>query len=296
VTDGSDFWFWVLVLGVGVLGGLRLSMRWLHVARLVEDTPRSRVRSAAQGYVELAGAALMPDGVSTVAPLTGRPSVWWSYRIEQRVTGESGGRRRERWRTLQSARSGVPFVLEDETGRCLVKPDGAEVLVGESTTWYGDAPWPTGVPGQTAWRHQGRSFRYHEQRIYPHERVYALGAFTTLGSGAAADDGTAVAGLLAEWKRDQAALAGRFDADRDGRVSLAEWEAARAQAQRDVEERRRTRPAEPALNLLARPEDGRLFLIASVPQAELARRYRRRAMLAFLGFLAACYALAWLVR
>jgi hypothetical protein len=51
LDDASDFWFWLLMLAFAVIGGGRLALRWIQIARLIEDTPRSRVRSAAQGYV-----------------------------------------------------------------------------------------------------------------------------------------------------------------------------------------------------------------------------------------------------
>jgi hypothetical protein len=102
--------------------------------------------------------------------------------------------------------------------------------------------------------------------------------------------------LLAEWKQDQAELGRRFDRDRDGAVSLEEWEAARAEARRTVERQRAERPAADALHLLGRPDNGQLFLLASFKAADVARRYRRRAYVAFAGFFAAVYALGWLMQ
>ena len=90
MDDPSDFWFWVLLLGFAVVGGGRLALRWIQIARLIEDTPRSRVRSAAQGYVELAGRATGLPGTQNLAPLTQRPCVWWRFRIQKR--SQSGSR------------------------------------------------------------------------------------------------------------------------------------------------------------------------------------------------------------
>ena len=72
----------------------------------------------------------------------------------------------------------MPFLLDDESGQCIVKPEGAEIVAGESLTWYGDTPWPTIVPGRTPLFAGGRDYRYFEERIYEHERLYALGDFT----------------------------------------------------------------------------------------------------------------------
>jgi hypothetical protein len=52
----------------------------------------------------------------------------------------------------------------------------------------------------------------------------------------------------------------------------------------------------PALHVVSRPADGQLFLVAAYPEKELAKRYRRKAMVAFAGFAVATYALAWLLQ
>jgi hypothetical protein len=295
LADPSDFWFWALALGAAVGGGGWFAFRWLHVARLIEDTPTSRIRSAAQGYVELGGRCRPLDGARNLAPLTQRPCVWWQYRIQRKTGSASGGKARTRWQTVNSGRSEQPFLLDDGTGACIVQPSGAEVLAVEATTWYGDAPWPAQPPGRMA-AFGASEYRYSEQRIYEHEQLVVLGRFRTHSAAGERDLQAEVAALLAEWKDDQAALHARFDADRDGQVSFAEWERAREEARRTVSQRSLAEPARAGVHVLGRTEDGALFLIAAMPGAALARRYRRRALLAFAGFAAAVYALAWLLQ
>jgi hypothetical protein len=295
LADPSEFWFWVMMLGVAVLGGGWLAFRFLHIARMLEDTPTSRVRSAAQGYVELVGRSRALAGTANVAPLTQRPCVWWRFRIQRRTGSASRGRQSVKWQTVQSGRSAQPFVLEDGTGECIVQPAGAEVLTAETTTWYGDTPWPTAAPGKrTPFGEPG--YRYYEERIYEHEQVHVLGHFRTHSAAAHADRDADVAALLAEWKQDQAALAQRFDADGDGQVSLGEWERAREEARRTVTQRHLEKPVPAAVHVVSRPEGRQLFLIAAYPEQELARRFRRRALLAFAGFGLATYALGWLLQ
>jgi hypothetical protein len=296
----DDAGFWLLVLGVGAAGGLWAGYRALHLSRLLQDTPTSRIRSAAQGYVELAGRSEPLVGTENLAPLTLRPCVWWSYRIEQRTGSASGspGRARAKWRVVQSGSSGQPFLLDDGTGQCLVNPQGAQVLATESTSWWGDTPWPAGPPGSGARAGFGseREYRYTERRIYAHERVVALGEFRSLDAVGESTAEEQVADLLREWKQDQVALAQRFDRDGDGEVGLAEWEAAHAQARREVAQRRSERPASSALLVLARPRDGRTFLLSAIAEADLVRRYRRRAALGFGLVFGAAIALGWLFR
>src|SRR4029453_13925355 len=97
-------------------------------------------------------------------------------------------------------------------------------------------------------------------------------------------------------KQDPEDLARRFDRDRDGEVSLAEWEQARSAARQAVTAERAERPPAPSVNVLSRPVDGQLFLLAAFPAGDVARRYRRRALLGFIGGAAAVYALGWLVQ
>jgi hypothetical protein len=50
------------------------------------------------------------------------------------------------------------------------------------------------------------------------------------------------------------------------------------------------------VHVVSRPASRQLFLIAAYPEKELARRFRRRALLAFAGFGLATYALGWLLQ
>lgn len=289
---GDDFWFWTLTIGVAAVGGAVFSLRWIKLARLIEDMPTSRVRSAAQGYVELTGRGLPLRGAATPAPLSQRPCVWWRYRITRRE--QTGKNRRDEWRVVASGQSREPFLLDDGTGQCLVQTEGAEIVPGESTTWFGDTPWPSEPMGRG--RSGSREYRYVEERIYEHELVYALGNFRSHGPQDGTDLQALANELLLEWKDDQAQLIARFDADGDGRIDLEEWEAARAEARRAVEQAARERPAVETLHVLARPDGGRLFLIAAHPPGDLVKTYRRKAILAFVGFVVGVYAFGWLVQ
>jgi hypothetical protein len=284
LADPSDFWFWVLILGVAIAGGGWLAFRSLNIARLIEDTPTSRIRSAAQGYVEVAGRCRALDGTQNLSPLTRRPCVWWRYRIQQKSESGPSGKQRQSWTTINSGRSEQPFLLDDGTGQCIVQPGGAEILAGESTTWYGSTPWPTQPPGAGLLRSQQHRYRYFEERIYEHEQLCVLGQFSSHTSAGQRDMQAEVAALLAQWKQDQAQLAERFDSDRDGHVSVGEWEQAREEARRTVATQQLERPSQPALHVLSRPGAGQLFLIAAFPEGDIAKRYRRRAIAAFIGF------------
>jgi hypothetical protein len=228
--------------------------------------------------------------------LTGIPCTWWRYKIEER---SSSGKS---WTTLQSGTSDVPFVLDDGTGQCLIDPRGAEVFPGATDVWYGSTEWPevripngTGVFGWLVDACLTDKYRYTEYRLHPREHVYAIGAFRSLGGVSVADPDAAVADLLREWKKDQAALLARFDTNHDGALSAAEWEEARGAARRQVEDVRSADTRPPSLNVLANPMDGRAFLLAASDGETLAQRFRRRALAGVGGFVGSAAALTWML-
>jgi E3 Ubiquitin ligase len=298
--SGNHFKFWLVVSGLAAAAVYSFWYAFKSWAknRVIEDTPTSRLRSAAQGYVELCGRGVVPPDAQIKAPLTGLPCTWWRYKIEER---RSSGRSRS-WTTLQSGTSELPFVLDDGTGRCLVDPRGAEVYPGISDVWYGASEWPTvRIPnGSGLWGRLVDSlvtdkFRYTEHRLQAQEELYAIGAFRSLGGVSVDSPDAAIAELLRAWKQDQAGLLARFDIDHDGTLSQTEWDQARAAARRQILDNRAADAQPPSLNVLARPKDGRSFLLAASDGESLARRFRRRALAGIGGFVASTAALTWML-
>lgn len=289
----ADFWFWAGGCALSAAAAAWFLVRSLKRIRLIEDTPTSRVRSAAQGYVELSGTVDVLAGPPIIAPLTGTPCAWYRYRVERRAkAGEKG---RLRWTTVASGVSHDLFLLRDETGRCVVDPEGAEVLARTRQTWYGSAPLPRRPPPmQGRWFHRGK-YRYTEHRLHPGETLYAAGWFRT--EDAQADTGLreAVAVLLRAWKRNPDKALQAYDHNRNGRFELDEWEAVRRAARREVLRRRAEAARGPRVHLLARPTDGRPYLLSALPEALLVRRYRRAGCAAFVALAVFGTTAAWLL-
>src|SRR5882724_2495649 len=84
LTPG-EFWLYVLAAWGACCIALFLGWRFQRRLRLILDTPKSLIRSAAQGYVELCGTAKLMPGDPIIAPLTRVPCVWWSYCIEEYI-------------------------------------------------------------------------------------------------------------------------------------------------------------------------------------------------------------------
>jgi hypothetical protein len=298
--SGNQLKFWLIAAGLaaGAVYSFWYACKAWAKNRVIEDTPTSRVRSAAQGYVELSGLGVLPPNTENKGPLTGMPCTWWRYKVEQR---SSTGRSRS-WSTIESDTSSAPFLLDDGTGQCLIDPRGAEVFPGATNVWYGPEAWPQGrIPdgsGVLGWlvdTFVTDKYRYTEHRLQTRGHVYAIGAFRSLGGVSVEDPDAAVTALLHDWKQDQAALLARFDANHDGTLSAAEWEQARAAARRQVLDGRAADTRPPSVNVLADPMDGRAFLLAASDGESLAQRFRRRAFAGIGGFVGSSAALTWML-
>ena len=283
-TAPSDhFLWWCLGSGLAAVGGFIGSFVFLHRTRLMENMPTSRLRSAAQGYVELEGNARLADGPPIIAPLTQSHCVWWRFRIEKKV--QSG--KNSKWVTVRSGTSDDCFELDDGTGKCMVDPDGATVIPTRYQRWYGSGESPDVPPalGTGLLRSGFSRYRYTEERLHAADAIYALGAFRTQSGGVDAfDEQVDLKDLLAKWKHDKKMMA-LFDTNKDGTVDAKEWEAARRMAARKVRDEHVQRAVDtPDLHILAKPRDRRPYILSGVPQARLIRRYRLQS--------AACIALA----
>lgn len=291
-TEG--FWFVLALLVGGTLAAFYFIWRSLHRARIVEDMPTARVRSAHQGYVELEGRGVPLGGVPIIGPLTGTQCLWYRYKIEHHETRGEG--RGSHWSTVRSGVSDGLFLLDDATGRCLIDPEGAEVVPGERDVWYGREDFPRhGPPASRSWfRLGGGDYRYTEERLMP-GGLYALGWFRSV-EDAAGDLRADIVALLRAWKGDQPALLARFDRDGDGRIGTGEWDAARDAALQEAVDRRSGEPRAPIPHVLARVPSGRHpFLLSALSQRMLAARYRRRSLAALTAFLAGTAITLWYV-
>ncbi len=111
----GEFWGFLLFPSAITIFCLWAFVHYLRLNRLIEDTPTSKVRSAAQGFCELEGRAVLVANSQLASPLSGKPCIWFRFKIERKV--QSG--KNTSWRTIQSASSPHPIRLDDTTGQCL---------------------------------------------------------------------------------------------------------------------------------------------------------------------------------
>lgn len=301
-ADTGEFWcaFGVVAALAAVL--LYQAYRRLAHKRLIEDMPTTRLRAAAQGYVELKGTARLFAGEPIVAPLSGRQCCWYRYSIEQHERAHGGHRERRRWTRIDGGESTGIFMLDDDTGRCAVDPEGATITPSTREVWYGNSRFPprlrTDRSRLGAWlaRLAGGHYRFREEVIDIGAPLYALGFFRTHGGAATPADTSGDAGaLLREWKADRARLLERFDANRDGDIDAAEWERARLAAHEEVARARAATASAPlAVDLLSRPSAGdQPYLLAARHEEDLTGHHGLSAALCLVGGLALGIGTVW---
>jgi len=297
VTDGKSS-FVLAALCILTLVCFILAFYYLRRARLIEDTPTSKIRSATQGYVELEGAVSAGEGGGLIAPLSGIPCVWFHYKIQQ--LQKSG--KNSRWQTINQSTSEFFFQIKDKTGTCTINPKGAQITTEHSRTWYGDNAFPAHQMGD---KHSSsllqsmiqRRYRYTEQFIYVHDVIYALGYFQSQGGGREVPGSHQVTGeILREWKQDSDQLLQKFDQDGNGEIDLNEWQQVRKAATHEAEKRRSHLSQQPTVHVLSKsPNNQHPFILSTHSQKILAKRYRYYAVAGLCGAVISCYVLVTVV-
>ena len=176
----SDAMLWYLLMGMG--GGIGLlwyGWKAQQRKRLIAGTPTSPIRSLALGLVEVTGWA-EPQSEPLTSPFGGLPCVFYSYTVEERT----GTDKNARWNTIADGTSDQPFFVRDATGRVLVVPNGAVLMLPDEritrTNWHGELP-PLALAGlhrlgiaTHGWM-GSKTLRCRESLILPQESLYVLG-------------------------------------------------------------------------------------------------------------------------
>jgi hypothetical protein len=182
------------------------------------------------GQAELVGTARGVDPPLT-SPVRALACVWY----HTRVTRETGSGKNRRTETVFTQKIGVPFELEDATGRILVVPDGAEVTGTE--TCDVEVVWRLMTPDLKLFLgrigvHDGYGYRVREWAVLADAETYVLGDVGQVRDEAV-DRRRQVADLLQGWLRSPERKAA-IDKDHDGHIDQGEWDAARGAAQAEV--------------------------------------------------------------
>lgn len=263
---------WLFCLSVIALISILAWLSALNRLRAIRDTPTSRIASAAQGYVELVGSGQPFGDPPMLSKLSLLPCLWYRYKIEQRDE-------KNNWKTVDSGESSDCFMLHDDSGSCVIDPDAAEIITRHRNQWQ------QGGDRNTEWT------------LIKDDPLYVIGQFRTQGGSTLEFDSRAeLNAVLAAWKEDMPALHMRFDLDNDGRLDMDEWMLARQAAKREVGKMLRDAQAQPDINIISRPHDGKLFLISNLTPEKLSRRYLFWAWAHLVIFCGALGGIGWLLQ
>ncbi len=268
-------WTEIFALGFGVFSWFAC-FKSLKVARLIEDTPTSKIRSAHQGYIEIVGRSESnQDNEVLHAKLTGSRCVWFSFEIEKYT---SNGKNSS-WKTIEKGTSKAPILFNDDTGYCFIHPDRADVSTHTKKVWYGSSRHPTSTTSSGIFN---RRYRYTETRIHAGDPIYALGHFETVHPPSAADQTkTSMNTLINQWKQDYDALVAKYDRDGNGEIDMQEWEKVRTDAQAEAAKKVCDNYDHTPVNVMSySPARGQPFVISTSEPKDLSRRYRWQ----FIGF------------
>ena len=282
----EQFWFVIVLLALATLAAFVYAYRFFYRKRLIEDMPTSKIRSAAQGYVELEGNSDLMDGPPIIAPLSKKPCVWYRFKVEERQRSGNNNH----WVVVNEGISDDLFLLKDETGQCVIDPEGAQVTPTLKQTWSGGKQFLSSTSSS-------KKLRYTEQRINTNDHLYAIGLFRNEGgAGSSMDINEDVRELLREWKRDSERMLAQFDANGDGEIDMQEWESARDAAYKIVKERHADEKITMPTHMLEQTRDRRRpFILSAKPQPDLLVHLNRY-FYSLAGLTALCLASSlWLV-
>lgn len=238
------------------LAGLRCM--WLK--RRIENIPSSKVRSAAIGLVEMSGEAKARTMLSS--PISQMPCCWWRCEIQELRRSKNSSQ----WVTLKSMESNDYFFLQDDTGRVLIDPRGADWQVdGVAFPLDGLTPqarsiisgW--GVP-LTNFLGFSRNLRFRESLLPERHPLLALGELAPLPASLS-DRETALREALRKAK-ESPEIRAAIDTNRDGQLDLAEWDAYRLKLEREVLANERKEPGGAPATILKKPSSSQsIFFI-----------------------------------
>jgi hypothetical protein len=273
-APADDFWLIAILLVLAATGSFFGAFYFFYRKRIIEDIPTSKIRSAAQGYIELSGRGELMEGQPITAPLTGTTCTWYTYKVEEH---RSSGKH-SHWVTLEQGDSDELFLLIDDTGRCVIDPEGAHVTPSANECWYGSTRRPGNSPlsrKRSRFSFGTGRYRYTEKRMYPGELLYAIGLYKTVG-GASSQFNTNddVRDIIREWKSDSETLIAKFDKNKDGQIDMEEWQAVREEAYQAVVARHAEEKNTPPVNVMSNTRDRRRpYLLSAVSQSSLIRRF-----------------------
>ncbi|MCX5782210.1 MAG: GIDE domain-containing protein [Elusimicrobia bacterium] len=239
--------FAVIFIGCGLLFW---GFKELMVKRLIENTPTSKIRSVAMGIAEIVGLARLKYPLKS--PLTYTECAYYRYLIERENTDSKG---RKYWVKEEEGSSSSYFYIEDTTGKILVDPLNAEIMLIRDY--------------QNIESHRFARKRYTEWTICSGDYVYVLGTVKKF-KNMFEERKIKLNEKLQALKQDAKKMK-EFDKDGDGEISIDEWDNARAKAEIELLEEELNKPKENEDDIVIGKGDfEKTFIISDRDEKEVA--------------------------
>ena len=139
---------------------------------MARNVPRSKIRSAALGLVEIQGEVISEQVLTT--PYSKSPCVYYRSELQEyRQHYSSGSGTEYQWETISTETLRIPFWVKDETGQIPVYPTDAEFELPQKQSGFLENA-EEDTNNQFMSTRVGDK-RYNEYFLSPHENVCVLG-------------------------------------------------------------------------------------------------------------------------
>jgi hypothetical protein len=260
----TDRQIWCLLFSIALAFSLFAAIFNYWRLLKITEAPISTIVSAAQGYIELHGIATTLKPFKT--PYHGIPCVWYRASVYANRVENPYSKKVVDHRLLEYSESDTLFQLKDQTGTCLVNPNGAEIIFFEKRTFVKN------------------DHRYVEEFLPAGKRLYVLGQLDTRHDQVDSEViNKEVRNILTDLKTRPQHMLNRYDHNRNGEIDMEEWELARQDAIKQAHAKYAMKTHTGSFTLV-KPTDNQLFLISAKAPHELATSYRMWAIVHLLMF------------
>ena len=285
----AEFQFHCVLIAIFIGFLLYRSFQSYQRFRFIRDTPTSYIRSAAQGYVVLKGIGEMIPGPEITSPFSQSRCLWYQCIVERRKQLNKN----TVWLEESNEISDHIFHLHDETGNCIVIPDGAQVIPKINKKWYGNHINVKHKHIQDSLILQrylsfGR-YRFTEKLIMVADPLYVIGNFKSIQKTVHPETiKQQVEQLLNTWKLNPHRYLSDFDIDKNGKIQNEEWVLIRNKAELEVLKRHQKTEH----HTIQKPdESNQPFVISAILEEEILNKNKRMITIYFMVFFTLLYIL-----
>ncbi|MFM8454780.1 MAG: GIDE domain-containing protein [Gammaproteobacteria bacterium] len=178
--DNIAIFFTLILAGLGFY----LSFKFLSIAKSMQNTPTSNIRTAAQGYTEIKAIQKNIPNFELKSRISKNTCTFYRFTVYEKIEGSD---QKSNWFLIDSGDSQAYCIYAtDETGSCYIETKKAFIKNKHRFSWYGDYIPLSNVDLKKISffnRLFGRFFYgYHfiEELMFPETPIYAIGEFKTI--------------------------------------------------------------------------------------------------------------------